>query len=235
MANAQAAKAWFLANGGTDIERHFVATTTNVEAAAAFGITTTFGFWDWVGGRYSLWSAVGLPIALAIGAGHFRDAVVDERTFVVGQVGPQFLAVEQNPAHRRSEVLPIEVDRLAGQMGQRPQRLARLVGVAVPDQVAQPLDVDADVVEADLVRRPQGEDAGQRLLDVAHPHRNVPPVEDVVHWLARGGAHEVEQRRLAIADDGHRATWLPALGDEGRADGLRRLLGAQWPQGEAPR
>ena len=72
MANAHAAKAWFEANGGTDIGKHFVATTTNVVAAAAFGITTTFGFWDWVGGRYSLWSAIGLPVALAIGAEHFR-------------------------------------------------------------------------------------------------------------------------------------------------------------------
>jgi glucose-6-phosphate isomerase len=72
MANAQAAKAWFVAQGGTDIAKHFVATTTNVEAAAKFGITTTFGFWDWVGGRYSLWSAIGLPIALAIGADNFR-------------------------------------------------------------------------------------------------------------------------------------------------------------------
>ena len=73
MANARAAKAWFIANGGTHIEKHFVATTTNVKAAAEFGITTTFGFWDWVGGRYSLWSAIGLPIALAVGADHFRD------------------------------------------------------------------------------------------------------------------------------------------------------------------
>ena len=73
MANAQLARAWFEAEGGTDIARHFVATTTNVEAAAAFGITTTFGFWDWVGGRYSLWSAIGLPIAVAIGADHFRE------------------------------------------------------------------------------------------------------------------------------------------------------------------
>jgi glucose-6-phosphate isomerase len=72
MANAHAARAWFAANGGTDTARHFVATTTNVTAAAEFGITTTFGFWDWVGGRYSLWSAIGLPIALAIGAEHFR-------------------------------------------------------------------------------------------------------------------------------------------------------------------
>jgi glucose-6-phosphate isomerase len=72
MANAHAAKAWFDANGGTDTAKHFVATTTNIEAAAAFGIKTTFGFWDWVGGRYSLWSAIGLPIALAIGADNFR-------------------------------------------------------------------------------------------------------------------------------------------------------------------
>ena len=72
MANAQVAKAWFLAHGGTDIARHFAATTTNVQAAAAFGITTTFGFWDWVGGRYSLWSAIGLPIAIAIGDTNFR-------------------------------------------------------------------------------------------------------------------------------------------------------------------
>jgi glucose-6-phosphate isomerase len=72
LANAQAAKAWFLAQGGSDIARHFVATTTNVSAAAAFGISTTFGFWDWVGGRYSIWSAIGLPIALAIGSEHFR-------------------------------------------------------------------------------------------------------------------------------------------------------------------
>jgi glucose-6-phosphate isomerase len=72
MANARAAKAWFLRRGGSDVARHFVATTSNVAAAAAFGVTTTFGFWDWVGGRYSLWSAIGLPIALAIGAEHFR-------------------------------------------------------------------------------------------------------------------------------------------------------------------
>ena len=72
MTNAHSAKRWFEASGGTDIDRHFAALTTNVTAAAAFGITTTFGFWDWVGGRYSLWSAIGLPIAIAIGAAGFR-------------------------------------------------------------------------------------------------------------------------------------------------------------------
>jgi glucose-6-phosphate isomerase len=72
LANALAAKAWFLAAGGSDIGRHFVATSSNTAAAAEFGIHTTFGFWDWVGGRYSLWSVIGLPIAIAIGAEHFR-------------------------------------------------------------------------------------------------------------------------------------------------------------------
>ncbi len=72
MANARVARAWFLAQGGSDIARHFVATTSNTAAAAAFGITETLGFWDWVGGRYSLWSAIGLPIAVALGAENFR-------------------------------------------------------------------------------------------------------------------------------------------------------------------
>jgi len=73
MTNAHSARAWFEAQGGQDIARHFAALTTNVAAANAFGITTTFGFWDWVGGRYSLWSAIGLPLAMAIGAAGFRE------------------------------------------------------------------------------------------------------------------------------------------------------------------
>jgi len=73
MTNARSALAWFQAQGGTEVARHFAALTTNVQAAAAMGITTTFGFWDWVGGRYSMWSAIGLPIAIAIGAQGFRD------------------------------------------------------------------------------------------------------------------------------------------------------------------
>ena len=73
MTNARSALAWFAAQGGQDVGRHFAALTTNVEAAQALGITTPFGFGDWVGGRYSLWSAIGLPIAIAIGSAGFRD------------------------------------------------------------------------------------------------------------------------------------------------------------------
>ena len=82
MTNALSAKAWFEANCSDKstllvkdkgISRHFAALTTHVAAANAFGISTTFGFWDWVGGRYSLWSAIGLPIAIAIGAPGITD------------------------------------------------------------------------------------------------------------------------------------------------------------------
>jgi glucose-6-phosphate isomerase len=75
MTNAHSARRWFEAEGGAglDIGRHFIGLTTNLAAAGAFGIRTTFGFWDWVGGRYSVWSAIGLPLAIAIGAAGFRD------------------------------------------------------------------------------------------------------------------------------------------------------------------
>jgi glucose-6-phosphate isomerase len=73
MTNANSAKAWFVSQGGSNTARHFAALTTNVSAANAFGISTTFGFWDWVGGRYSVWSAIGLPLAIAIGPQGFRD------------------------------------------------------------------------------------------------------------------------------------------------------------------
>ena len=73
MTNARSALAWFKAQGGQDVARHFAALTTNVQAAAQLGITTAFGFWDWVGGRYSMWSSIGLPMAIAIGAQGFRQ------------------------------------------------------------------------------------------------------------------------------------------------------------------
>jgi glucose-6-phosphate isomerase len=74
LANAQRARAWLVqALGEQAVGRHFVAVSTNAEAVRAFGINPTamFVFWDWVGGRYSLWSAVGLSIMLALGSRRF--------------------------------------------------------------------------------------------------------------------------------------------------------------------
>ncbi|MEO6537848.1 MAG: glucose-6-phosphate isomerase, partial [Ferruginibacter sp.] len=77
MANAQTARKWFLSNGGDekDIAKHFVALSTNKEDVEKFGIdpANMFIFWDWVGGRYSLWSAIGLSIAATIGYDNFEQ------------------------------------------------------------------------------------------------------------------------------------------------------------------
>ncbi|MEZ5289927.1 MAG: glucose-6-phosphate isomerase [Vicinamibacterales bacterium] len=78
MANARSARAWLVqALGDAAVARHFVAVSTNATEVQRFGITASnvFGFWDWVGGRYSLWSSIGLPIAIAIGAAGF-DALL---------------------------------------------------------------------------------------------------------------------------------------------------------------
>ena len=76
LANARAAKRWLLAAGAghKDIARHFIATTANAAAAQEFGIAqaNVLPLWDWVGGRFSLWSVIGLPIALAIGFDNFQ-------------------------------------------------------------------------------------------------------------------------------------------------------------------
>jgi glucose-6-phosphate isomerase len=77
MTNAQSAREWLLQGLGgnkTAVAKHFVAVSTNAEKVSAFGIDTAnmFGFWDWVGGRYSMDSAIGLSTMLAIGPEHFR-------------------------------------------------------------------------------------------------------------------------------------------------------------------
>ncbi|NTV96780.1 MAG: glucose-6-phosphate isomerase [Thiobacillus sp.] len=77
LANAHAARAWFLkaAKKPETVAKHFVAVSTNAAEVGKFGIDTAnmFGFWDWVGGRYSLWSAIGLPIALYVGMDNFEE------------------------------------------------------------------------------------------------------------------------------------------------------------------
>jgi glucose-6-phosphate isomerase len=97
LTNARSARDWLLAKLGGDasaVAKHFVAVSTNAAKVAEFGIDTAnmFGFWDWVGGRYSLWSAIGLPIALHLGPDlfeqvldgghamdrHFREAPLDQ-------------------------------------------------------------------------------------------------------------------------------------------------------------
>ncbi|MHC4225654.1 MAG: glucose-6-phosphate isomerase, partial [Planctomycetota bacterium] len=77
MTNAHTARQWFLESAQDEefVKKHFVAISTNEKAVREFGIDPDhmFRFWDWVGGRYSLWSAIGLPIACTIGFEHFLE------------------------------------------------------------------------------------------------------------------------------------------------------------------
>jgi glucose-6-phosphate isomerase len=82
MTNAASARDWIAYRLGEEaVGAHFAAISTNLEKVAAFGIQPerVFGFWDWVGGRYSVWSAIGLPLAISIGAQNFRRFLAGAR------------------------------------------------------------------------------------------------------------------------------------------------------------
>jgi glucose-6-phosphate isomerase len=82
LTNATSARTWLIDALGKDaVAKHFVALSTNTQAVTEFGIDSAnmFEFWDWVGGRYSLWSAIGLPIAVAIGMDRFEELLAGGR------------------------------------------------------------------------------------------------------------------------------------------------------------
>ena len=86
MTNAHTAREWSLAGLGGDedaVAKHFVAVSTNAEEVSKFGIDTDnmFGFWEWVGGRYSMDSAIGLSTMLAIGPERFHEMLAGEHRF----------------------------------------------------------------------------------------------------------------------------------------------------------
>lgn len=102
--NARVARQWLVSHAGNEqaVNHHFVAVTSNIEAACKFGINTAniLPMWDWVGGRFSLWSAIGLPVALALGMDQFRQLLagahaMDQhfRTAPLGQNMPVILAL----------------------------------------------------------------------------------------------------------------------------------------------
>ena len=155
MANARSARDWFLARAKDDaaVARHFVAISTNAAAVTEFGIApeNMFGFWDWVGGRYSLWSSIGLPIAIAAGYGHFeqlldgahemdehfRTAPLEQNApIILGLLGVWYSSVLGADSHavlpyeQRLERLPAYLQQLEMESnGKRVDRHGRLVGV----------------------------------------------------------------------------------------------------------
>lgn len=118
LSNANAARDWFLSNGGTqeNVSKHFAAVSSNVKKAVDFGMAkeNIFPMWDWVGGRYSLWSAIGLPVAIAVGMDnfyalldgahhmdeHFRTAPFEENLPVImGALGVWYINFHNAQTH----------------------------------------------------------------------------------------------------------------------------------------
>lgn len=165
MMNAHSARAWAVAGGVPEAElhRHFVAVSTNTEAVRAFGVDTRnmFGFWDWVGGRYSLWSAIGLPIALACGMARFRELLegahamdrhfasaplesnMPARLALVGILNANVLGARSvciAPYHQHLELLPAHLQQLEMESNGKSVALdgARVAHATVPVLWGQP-------------------------------------------------------------------------------------------------
>jgi glucose-6-phosphate isomerase len=178
MTNARSARQWFTDSGGTDVARHFAALTTNVQAAADFGIDRTFGFWDWVGGRYSLWSAIGLPIAIAVGATGFPRAA--GRRPCDGPALP----------HRPAGCQPAGAAGPAGRLVPRLPRLRQPQRGAVPQRAAPLAGLPA-----------AARDGEQR--QAGRPARPRAAVRHLAGGLGRAG-HQWPARLLPDAAPGHR-------------------------------
>jgi glucose-6-phosphate isomerase len=197
MTNAQTARRWIAdAMGETAVNAHFAAVSTALDKVAAFGIDVkrAFGFWDWVGGRYSLWSAIGLPIMLAVGPAHFRALldgahamdrhfqaapVAENLPMLLGLLGWFHRVVLGLPARA---VIPYD------------QRLARLPAYLQQlDMESNGKAVRADGTPVDTVTGPliwgePGTNGQHAFFQLLHQGTDVIPVEFIV--AARG--HETD-------------------------------------------
>ena len=207
MTNARSARRWLGAALGDRAGEHLAAISSNVEAAARFGIEPdrVFGFRDWVGGRYSLWSAIGLPVAIAIGAGRFRDLLAGaasmDRHFrtaplegnlpvLMGLVSAWrrnimgWPCVALVPYDQRLERLPAYVQQLA--MESNGKSVARDGSPAARST-------------APVVWGEPGTNAQHSFFQLLHQGTDIVPVEFIIAAEARGGADASHHRLLAAS------------------------------------
>ena len=207
MTNARSARGWLREALGDRAGDHMAAISSNVEAAARFGIEEdrVFGFRDWVGGRYSLWSAIGLPIAIGTGAGPFREllagaASMDRhfRTAPIERNLPVLMglvsvwrrnvmgwpSVALIPYDQRLERFPAHVQQLAMESNGK-----RVAGDGAP----------ADRSTAPVVWGEPGTNAQHSFFQLLHQGTDVVPVEFIVAAEARHGAGAGHHRLLVAS------------------------------------
>ena len=207
MTNARSARRWLEAALGDRAGDHMAAISSNVEAAAAFGIeeVRVFGFRDWVGGRYSLWSAIGLPLALAVGRERFREllagaATMDRhfRTAPLERNLPVLMglvsvwrrsvmgwpSVALVPYDQRLERFPAYVQQLAMESN----------GKGVTREGTPATRPTAPVVWGE-----PGTNAQHSFFQLLHQGTDVVPVEFIVAAEARDGSGDAHHRLLVAS------------------------------------
>ena len=236
MANAHAARRWLVDALGADaVEKHFVAVSTNLDAVAAFGIdrANTFGFWDWVGGRYSVWSAVGLAVMLLVGPGRFAELLAGahamDRHFAdaaPAQNMPLLLALlavwNHNALGCATQVIAPYAQRLACFAGWLQQLEMESNGKGVL-RSGEPASQTTPAVWGDV-----GTNGQHAFFQMLHQGTGVHPVDFILPIAAD---HDLkDQHRLLIANCLAQAA---ALMRGKTADEVRAELGARGLEGAA--
>jgi len=205
MTNARTARAWIAEALGEDaVPQHFAAVSTALDKVGAFGIqeNRVFGFWDWVGGRYSLWSAIGLPIMIAVGPEnfrrfldgahamdkHFQEAPVDKNLpMILGLVGYWHRVICGYPARA---VIPYD---------QRLSRLPAYLQQLDMESNGKRVSLDGEVVETPtgpLVWGEPGTNGQHAFFQLLHQGTDVIPVEFILAAQSHEPALKVHQDLL---------------------------------------
>ena len=252
MSNARRARGWLRAGLGDGAAGgHLAAISSNVEEAASYGIDRdrVFGFRDWVGGRYSLWSAIGLPVAIAIGAARFGEllagaATMDRhfRTAPLGRNLPVLMGLvsvwRRNVAGCPSVAL-IPYDRRLGRFPAYVQQLAMESNGKLVTREGRPVGR----ATAPVVWGEPGTDAQHSFFQLLHQGTDVVPLELIVAAEPRGTDGGAHARLLANALAQARALAFGRTAREARAamrsegvddDTVARLLPHRTFPGERP-
>ena len=205
MMNAQTARAWFLQHAPEEaLARHFVAVSTNVEAIKTFGIDpdNMFPFWDWVGGRYSVWSAIGLPVALCVGFGYFSDFLagahaMDEhfRSAPIEQNLPIILALVGFWNREFLDCASVSIAPYHQDLNRFPAYLQQLDMESNCKRVTRAGDVITDYATGPVIWGDVGTNGQHAYFQLLHQGTDVTPIDFIA---ALRPAHEFHNHHAAL-------------------------------------
>jgi glucose-6-phosphate isomerase len=205
MMNANTARAWFLQHAPEEaLAKHFVAVSTNVEAIKTFGIdpTNMFPFWDWVGGRYSVWSAIGLPVALSVGFGYFGDLLagahaMDEhfRTAPIEQNLPMILGLVGFWNREFLDCASVSIAPYHQDLNRFPAYLQQLDMESNGKRVTRAGDTISDYATGPVIWGDVGTNGQHAYFQLLHQGTDVTPIDFIA---ALRPAHEFHNHHAAL-------------------------------------